>query len=107
MLGFFRRKKPDTPPKPGDAPGGVDATAQPVVGEPAPEPPAQPDVPGAAPASADEPVPAEIIAAALDMEPAMPAPVDVAGAIDPAATAADEAAAPGKKGWRDRLRGSA
>ncbi|HEY0501953.1 MAG TPA: signal recognition particle-docking protein FtsY [Lysobacter sp.] len=88
MLGFFRRKKPDAP---------VAAPPEQRLGaeEPATAFPESP------PASAPLPdfveadiVPAEIIAAAMEVEPAVvrdePAP-----------------ASPGKPGWRERLRGSA
>jgi fused signal recognition particle receptor len=95
MLSFFRRKKPDTPAT--DKP--VQPAGQIAAGEAAaPESvgiEAAPSEPAIEPASA-EPVPAEVIAAAMEVEPA-------AGAA-----AVEEApAAPGKKGWRDRLRGSA
>ncbi|GAB3357814.1 hypothetical protein GCM10027430_27530 [Lysobacter tyrosinilyticus] len=91
MLNFFRRKKPDaSPATPGDAR----------------TPPADPTLDTGAPATqapADdglretEPVPAEIIAAAMEVEPAALLATDEAA----------PAAAPGRKGWRDRLRGSA
>jgi fused signal recognition particle receptor len=92
MLNFFRRKKPEassaTPNDPRaseSAPQSVEV-GTPETAAPAPEPRHEP-----------EPVPAEVIAAAMDVEPAAP----------PAAEAIEiPAAAPGKKGWRDRLRGS-
>ncbi|MFC5576423.1 signal recognition particle-docking protein FtsY [Lysobacter niabensis] len=97
MLNFFRRKKPEAPPAtpidPSAAPRTPEA-AEPVNGTGA--------IAGEAPAEDRpqevQPVPAEIIAAAMEVEPA----------AQPAA-AAEQAlpAAPGKKGWRDRLRGSA
>jgi len=92
MLNFFRRKKPEASPvTPGDA-----RTS-----------PAAPSVETSAPATEAlldeglreaEPVPAEIIAAAMDVEPAA-MPIDLGEAAP--------AAAPGPKGWRERLRGSA
>jgi len=97
MLNFFRRKKPEAPPA---AP--IDPSAAPRMPEAAE--PASENGPMAVEVPAEDrppevpPVPAEIIAAAMEVEPAsQPSP------------AADEAlpAAPGKKGWRDRLRGSA
>ncbi|QSX77178.1 signal recognition particle-docking protein FtsY [Agrilutibacter solisilvae] len=149
MLGFFRRKKPETPPAvpATDAPPAAGATGGPDA--PAPDasvhdvsvqhaPAPQADAAVAAPASApDEPLPAEIIAAAMDVdaraavepvvsEPAVPEPAVSEPAVpepavsepamaepgpgafaEPASAPAGEAAAPGKKGWRDRLRGSA
>jgi len=90
MLNFFRRKKPEaSPATPGEprAPEGAPRPPETGSPSPAPEVPQQP-----------EPVPAEVIAAAMDVEPA----------IAPAGDAvAAPAAAPGRKGWRDRLRGSA
>lgn len=107
MLSFFRRKKPQSPAdasKPGtageqysvdelaaafptraDEDEGTDAT---VAATEAPED------------AALEPVPAEIIAAALDVEPATGST-----AAEPAPVAAEPASA-GKPGWRERLRGS-
>ena len=92
MLNFFRRKKPEAssatpndPRAPESATQSVEADA-PETAAPAQEPRREP-----------EPVPAEVIAAAMDMEPAAP----------PAGEATEAtAAAPGKKGWRDRLRGT-
>jgi fused signal recognition particle receptor len=96
MLNFFRRKKPEAPPAtpndPSAVPRSPDAAPVTGAGAVAAHAPVEDRRPGA------EPVPAEIIAAAMEVEPApQPSP------------AAEEppAAAPGKKGWRDRLRGSA
>lgn len=98
MIGFFRRKKPETPAS--EARLSTEELA-------AAFPSAQPAEPAAEPAAAEpaavealvaaEPVPAEVIAAALE--------VDAATAT---AVAADNAApaAAGKPGWRERLRGS-
>jgi fused signal recognition particle receptor len=97
MLNFFRRKKPEaspaTPADPSVAPRTPEGAAAPTTQT------------GAAMAHApvedrpheSEPVPAEIIAAAMEVEP-----------VTRLASEAGEApaAAPGKKGWRDRLRGS-
>jgi len=92
MLNFFRRKKPE---------------ASPVTSGDARTSPAAPSVETSAPATEAlldeglreaEPVPAEIIAAAMDVEPAA-MPIDLGEAAP--------AAAPGPKGWRERLRGSA
>ncbi|HEV8695617.1 MAG TPA: signal recognition particle-docking protein FtsY [Lysobacter sp.] len=110
MLSFFRRKKPNSPAtdKPAQPAGNVVAggaaadesvDAEAVVIEPASVEPALVE-----PASVEhalvehaliEPVPAEVIAAAMEVEPA----VDATAAEEPPA-------APGKRGWRDRLRGS-
>jgi fused signal recognition particle receptor len=98
MLNFFRRKKPEVPPA---APNDSRATEAAIP--PADSDAVAADAPAAVGPLATEPVPAEFIAAAMEVEP-MPAP---ALAPVPTAEAADEPAAPGKKGWRDRLRGSA
>ncbi|WP_147651699.1 signal recognition particle-docking protein FtsY [Vulcaniibacterium gelatinicum] len=74
MLSWFRRKPSDAP-RPAEPPR-----------------PAADAMPGAAPAQA-EPVPSEVIAAALEVEPP-PQP-------------ADAPAPPGRSGWRERLRNSA
>ncbi|QNP40142.1 signal recognition particle-docking protein FtsY [Lysobacter solisilvae (ex Woo and Kim 2020)] len=104
MLNFFRRKKPEASPA--------------TPAEPRPPQPQAPQ--GETGAGADvgletattEAVPAEIIAAAMETEPAQRAPAEtdnVAATGDVAAATGDDtaAAAPGKKGWRERLRGSA
>ena len=98
MLNFFRRKKPEVPPA---APN--DSRASEAAIPPRDSNAMAADAPAAAGPLATEPVPAEFIAAAMEAEPAPalePEPV-------PTAEAADEPAAPGRKGWRDRLRGSA
>jgi len=91
MLNFFRRKKPEaSPATPGDARTSLAAPSL-ETSAPATEAPADEGL------RAAEPVPAEIIAAAMEVEPAaLPLETD-----DTA-----PAAAPGRKGWRDRLRGS-
>jgi fused signal recognition particle receptor len=92
MLNFFRRKKPEASPAtpndprvPEGAPPPVEAGAHEAV-PPAPDTLREP-----------EPIPAEVIAAAMEVEPAAP----------PVEDATTAPAAPGKKGWRDRLRSSA
>jgi fused signal recognition particle receptor len=92
MLNFFRRKKPEASPAKPDDPR-VPENAQQVVeaGSPATVAPLQ------EPRNDPEPVPAEVIAAAMDVEPAAPAAQETVEA---------PAAAPGKKGWRERLRGN-
>ncbi|GAB3090596.1 hypothetical protein GCM10027159_03560 [Lysobacter terrae] len=92
MLNFFRRKKPEASPATPNDPRAPQVA--PEAGEANAAGIAMP----AEPASA-QPVPAEIIAAAMDVEP-------VSQPGEPTAEAAP-AAAPGKKGWRERLRGSA
>jgi fused signal recognition particle receptor len=88
MLNFFRRKKPEAPPAtpndsrpPESTMPRVNADTLPMQGTSNPA----------------EPVPAEIIAAAMDVEPvaALPGPISEV-----------PAASPGKTGWRERLRGS-
>lgn len=118
MLSFFRRKKPQTPAdaaKPGasehDSRAEELAAAFPDPGShdlPADRPV---DSPGDSPdirAENLEPVPAEVIAAALEVEPALQAPSQAPYvAPEPTPQAASDApAAPGKSGWRERLRGS-
>lgn len=111
MLSFFRRKKPQTPAdaaKPGSAHEHYSveelAAAFPHADEGETDEPATDQAPiteQAPVAVAVEPVPAEIIAAALDVEPtateAAAAPVETTTAVPAAA---------GKPGWRERLRGS-
>ncbi|HEY5850785.1 MAG TPA: signal recognition particle-docking protein FtsY [Lysobacter sp.] len=144
MLSFFRRKKPNSPAeaaKPGSTEGAYSveelAAAFPApLEDRASEPdafehpaPASPSAPGQAPVAESprtaepatrqpepEPVPAEIIAAALDVEPIsvpgpIPEPAPVAAqTLPPEAALATHPivapAAPGKTGWRERLRGS-
>jgi fused signal recognition particle receptor len=123
MFDLFRRKKPQTPAdaaKPGstqehysieelaaafpsrepeiEVSAHVEAT--PVEATPVEAAAVEPAAVEAveAPPRAAEPVPAEVIAAALDVEPV---------ATDlPVGSAPAEPAAPGKSGWRERLRGS-
>lgn len=116
MLSFFRRKKPQNPAEQSAESaksGGAGehysieelaaAFPQPAV-EPAEETATSAEVAEMArmePATAPEPVPAEVIAAALEVEPLeatqAPASVELPG-VAPAAA--------GKPGWRERLRGS-
>ena len=123
MLSFFRRKKPPargapapaetSTPLPADGPdagrGQVDAIDESLgIVEPV---------------GATEPVPSEVIAAALDVEPGLeapslsyaqsvepgldaPLPVPAVATPDPARADAAPAAA-GKPGWRERLRSTA
>ncbi|HEY0502607.1 MAG TPA: signal recognition particle receptor subunit alpha, partial [Lysobacter sp.] len=104
MLSFFRRKKPQSPAdaaKPGNAGEqySVDelAAAFPTRADEAEAAVATTDAPVIAPL---EPVPAEVIAAALDVEPA----TGTTG-VEPAQAVVEPAPA-GKTGWRERLRGS-
>ena len=92
MLNFFRRKKPEASPAKPDDPR-VPESAQQVVeaGTPAAVAPVQ------EPRNDPEPVPAEVIAAAMDVESAAPAAQE---------TVETPPATPGKKGWRERLRGN-
>jgi fused signal recognition particle receptor len=94
MLNFFRRKKSETSPaRPDDKPpvsaerpaGDVLASTSQSPGN---------DEPSSS-AYEQEPVPAEIIAAAMEVEPV------ASISLEPAP------ATPGKKGWRERLRNSA
>ncbi|KRD30439.1 signal recognition particle-docking protein FtsY [Lysobacter sp. Root916] len=107
MIGFFRRKKPETSASQPrlsteelaaafpSAQSDASAPAEPAAVEPiAAEPVAVEPV-----AAAVEPVPAEVIAAALEVD------ADVAHAV--AAEPATPPASAGKPGWRERLRGSA
>ena len=109
MLSFFRRKKPEAAPTDANKrPSGHELAAEhphadaPAAGDATPDAPATatavaeaqlaPDRPAPA-----EPVPAEVIAAALETE----------SAPGHSATEAPPAAPDGRKGWRDRLRGTA
>jgi fused signal recognition particle receptor len=120
MFDFFRRKKAQTPADTAKPEGAqehysieelaaafpsrepdVEVATQPEAA-PAEAVAPEPDVEAARPAEpvAAEPVPAEVIAAALEIEPvAGEAPI-----VPAHPTAAP--AAPGKLGWRERLRGS-
>jgi fused signal recognition particle receptor len=136
MLSFFRRKKPQTPAdaaKPGasehDSRTGSRAEEL-AAGFPQPR---SHDLPADSGANATdtaggahvgnqavgnqdvedraeslEPIPAEVIAAALEVEPALPSPSPVPYvAPEPAQPPVSEApASAGKSGWRERLRGS-
>ncbi|MGO1001581.1 signal recognition particle-docking protein FtsY [Lysobacter sp. CA196] len=154
MVSFFRRKKPETAggsssserrftteelaaafpsarlePAPAEAP----TATPPAVEAPAPQPPAaEPasvEPAPVKPASVEPPVPAEVLAAALEVEPPLPVAPAVATSAPAAAPAAapvtasttvisvpgesapadyidKPAAAAGKSGWRERLRGS-
>ena len=135
MLSFFRRKKPEAAPTDAskrlsveelaaafphaDTPTPNDAPADNSTPTTGAEPPVEatsavvgPGLdPGLTTAPA-EPVPAEVIAAALetDSAPGHPTPDTVSGdqpgpVATPDTTAVD--ASDGKKGWRDRLRGTA
>ena len=105
MIGFFRRKKPETPASEArlstEELAAAFPTAQPQAAtEAVVESPAAglaADVPVA------EPVPAEVIAAALEVD----AQAAQAVAADAVVADAPAAAPAGKPGWRERLRGSA
>jgi len=104
MLGFFRRKKPD---QPSATPSGQRLSTQELAAafpQASPVAAESPDILEAEILPADtaaadivpaDIVPAEIIAAAMDVESA------------PAIRDVPAPAAPGKPGWRERLRGSA
>ncbi len=105
MLSFFRRKKPQSTAdaaKPGSE--HESSRAEELA---AAFPDAATTEPPVAPASAHEPVPAEVIAAAHEVEPALEAPstTDYIEPV-PALSPAETPAAPGKPGWRERLRGT-
>ncbi|WP_460763493.1 signal recognition particle-docking protein FtsY [Lysobacter fragariae] len=124
MFNIFRRKKNDAPAAdkavPTAQPG--DVARDPAADLHAPDPhDADPQRTGQLPDQSDpgqvgrpaasEPVPAEIIAAAMEVEipvsahASEPAPQPApASPIEPSSP--EPPAAPGKKGWRDRLRGS-
>ncbi len=107
MLSFFRRKKPQTPADAAKTGETGTFTAEELAAaiptpEPAPEATAEATHAPVEPAREPEPVPAEIIAAALEVDPAPQALVPEPQPLE--ATA--EPAAPGKPGWRERLRGS-
>ena len=92
MLNFFRRKKPEaSSAKPDDPRVSENVTQSAEAGTPEAAAFIQ------EPRNEPEPVPAEVIAAAMDVEPAAPPVQEMVEA---------PAAAPGKKGWRERLRGN-
>ena len=99
MIGFFRRKKPETPASEARLSTEELAAALPSAqpAEPAAVAPAGAEAAAVEALVAAEPVPAEVIAAALE--------VDAATATAVAADSAAPASA-GKPGWRERLRGS-
>ncbi|MBU8976377.1 signal recognition particle-docking protein FtsY [Lysobacter sp. MMG2] len=125
MFDFFRRKKPQTPAdaaKPGSAqehysieelaaafPSREADADVPAPVESAPVEAAAVEAVAVEEAVVEstplavEPVPAEVIAAALEVEP-VAAPDLAAAPLAPSPTVAP--AAPGKPGWRERLRGS-
>lgn len=111
---------PSARPEPADASVATPAAVEP----PAPQPPAV-EPPAFKPAAVEPPVPAEVLAAALDVEPPLPAApavatgvpaappvaasatvISVPGESAPADYIDKPAAAAGKSGWRERLRGS-
>ena len=135
MLSFFRRKKPDAAhpdadkrpstqelaaafPHPdaearADAPSGLPSSQVTPVQASAPETSAEVAASTSSSVSA-EPVPAEVIAAALETEaspgregaPLATGAPSATSLTSPVEAQAAPAAAEGKKGWRDRLRGS-
>jgi len=129
MFDFFRRKKDQTPTDaakpegaqerysieelaaafPSREPEAEVAEAAPVAAPEAQTPIAAEPV--VAERAEPEPVPAEVIAAALEVEPVAVEPATIATEPDIAPFVpghpVPEPAAPGKPGWRERLRGSA
>ena len=126
MVSFFRRKKPETPASERKYNIEELAAAFPESRREAPPeaaPLADADDPAEAPAEAPAasrdasplrpaepvPVPAEVIAAAMEdgaPEPVAERPATAEPAVEPVPTE-PAPAAPGKAGWRDKLRGSA
>ncbi|MBZ4039573.1 signal recognition particle-docking protein FtsY [Novilysobacter selenitireducens] len=126
MVSFFRRKKPETPASERKYNIEELAAAFPESRREAPPeaaPSADADEPAAAPAATPSalqdasaprpaepvPVPAEVIAAAMEdgaPEPVAERPATAEPAVEPVPTE-PAPAAPGKAGWRDKLRGSA
>ncbi|WP_119718685.1 signal recognition particle-docking protein FtsY [Cognatilysobacter tabacisoli] len=123
MLSFFRRKKPQAPGAPA-APDTTTPSAADGIDSGSGDGIARDDALDlGASAAASEPVPSEVIAAALDVEPGLeapslsyaqsvepgldaPAPVPAVATPDPVRAEALPAAA-GKPGWRERLRSTA
>ncbi|WP_408953088.1 signal recognition particle-docking protein FtsY [Lysobacter sp. Hz 25] len=130
LAAAFPNARPEPAAPPAEAPAATPATVEP----PAPQPPAAapPAVEPAPvkpapvePVAVEPPVPAEVLAAALEVEPPLPvAPavttglpaatpaaasttvISVPGESAPADYIDKPAAAAGKSGWRERLRGS-
>ncbi|MBC7988294.1 MAG: signal recognition particle-docking protein FtsY [Luteimonas sp.] len=98
MVSFFRRKKPD-PETAAAAPG---AGPRPSIEELAAAFPARPQ-PETSPAAMDAPPDTVPEAVVIPAPVVVPAPI----VIDTGTTAEPAPAAPGKAGWRERLRGSA
>ncbi|WP_223621145.1 signal recognition particle-docking protein FtsY [Lysobacter sp. ESA13C] len=123
LAAAFPSARPEPAAPPAEAPAATPAAVEP----PAPQPPAAapPAVEPAPvkpapvePVAVEPPVPAEVLAAALEVEPPLPvAPaatpvtasttvISVPGESAPADYIDKPAAAAGKSGWRERLRGS-
>jgi fused signal recognition particle receptor len=96
MVSFFRRRKPDSDAAPAD-PGASTRYSIEELAAAFPAAPAASEAP-AAPAPLASPAAAEAIPPPVEVAPADTAPVAEAERPQPAA--------PGRKGWRDRLRGS-
>ena len=111
MVSWFRRKKPDaaTSPAPEDR---TSAEAPATAGAPADGPAADASTASSAPPEAADPETARPQTAPAESAPTETGPAEAA-AIPPepvaGATGSDDvpAASPGKRGWRERLRGSA
>ncbi len=108
MVSWFRRKKPDAAaPASSERRLSSEELAAAFPNAPAPisdTPIIDAPLSDASPPATPEPVPAEVIAAAMDVEPMAPSPALVESVfVEPTLPAA----APGKPGWRERLRGSA
>ncbi|UHQ22096.1 signal recognition particle-docking protein FtsY [Lysobacter sp. 5GHs7-4] len=112
MIGFFRRKKPETPASEARLSTEELAAAFPSAQAPSAQPPAATEAVVESPAAelpadvpATEPVPAEVIAAAFEVDAQAAQAVAADALVADAPTAAPAPA--GKPGWRERLRGSA
>ncbi|MGN7919320.1 signal recognition particle-docking protein FtsY [Lysobacter sp. 22409] len=123
LAAAFPSARPEPAAPPAEAPAATPAAVEPsapqppavapVAVEPAPVKPAPVE-----PVAVEPPVPAEVLAAALEVEPPLPvAPaatpvtasttvISVPGESAPADYIDKPAAAAGKSGWRERLRGS-
>jgi fused signal recognition particle receptor len=107
MVSLFRRKKPDADAAPAKSPANtrysVEELAAAFPGAPAAVQASTEAPPSAAP-SPPQPEPAQTLPQPEDVSPlaaAIPSPAPTAGT-----TRIPEVAAPGRKGWRDRLGGS-
>ena len=100
MVSLFRRKKPDADAAPAKSPANTRYSVEELAA-------AFPSAPAAArPPTAPPPPPPEPVSQTEVVAPPAPAPAVVSTASTADTARIPEVAAPGRKGWRDRLGGS-